>query len=89
MVYGDGITGIIRNLKYNKRTKAWEGTAGMLVLYITIGAQMGLAGILAGIICSFVERIENVDDNVTVPEISLVILVGNYYCFPSFIIPPY
>lgn len=89
MAYGDGITGIIRNLKYNKRTKAWEGTAGMLVLCIIIGARMGLAGILAGIICSFVERVENVDDNVTVPAISLIILIGAYYCFPSFTIPLY
>ncbi|WP_410509524.1 dolichol kinase [Methanosarcina hadiensis] len=84
MAYGDGITGIIRNLKYNKRTKAWEGTAGMLILCIIIGAQMGLAGILAGILCSFVERIENMDDNITVPAVSLLILVGAYYYFPYF-----
>jgi len=52
----------------------------MLVLCIIIGAQMGLAGI----VCSFVERIENMDDNITVPAVSLAILVGAYYCFPSF-----
>jgi dolichol kinase len=84
MAYGNGITGIIRNLKYNKRTKAWEGTAGMLVLCIIIGAKMGTAGILAGIVCSFMEIIENVDDNITVPAISLSILLGAYYYFPSF-----
>lgn len=89
MAYGDGITGIIRNLKYNRRTKAWEGTAGMLILCIIIGAQMGAAGIFAGIVCSFVERIENIDDNITVPAISLVILVGAYYYFPSFTTPLY
>jgi phytol kinase len=89
MAYGDGITGIIRNLKYNKRTKAWEGTAGMLVLCIIIGAKMGTAGILAGIVCSFVERIENVDDNITVPAVSLSILLGAYYYFPSFTISLY
>jgi len=84
MAYGDGITGIIRNLKYNKRTKAWEGTAGMLALCIIIGAKMGVAGIFAGIVCSFVERIENMDDNITVPAVSLSILLGAYYYFPSF-----
>ncbi|MDD3245949.1 MAG: dolichol kinase [Methanosarcina sp.] len=89
MAYGDGITGIIRNLKYNKRTKAWEGTAGMLVVCIIIGAKMGVAGILAGIVCSFVERIENIDDNITVPAVSLFILVGAYYYFPSFTISLY
>ncbi|MCQ1534935.1 dolichol kinase [Methanosarcina sp. KYL-1] len=89
MAYGDGITGIIRNLKYNKRTKAWEGTAGMLVLCIIIGAKMGIAGILAGILCSFVERIENVDDNITVPAVGLFILLVAYYYFPSFTVPFY
>jgi dolichol kinase len=83
MAYGDGITGVIRNLKYNKRTKAWEGTAGMLVLCIIIGAKMGLAGIFAGIVCSFVERIENIDDNITVPVSGLSILLAAYYYFPS------
>jgi hypothetical protein len=42
MAYGNGITGIIRNLKYNKRTKAWEGTVGMLVLYILSAQKWGL-----------------------------------------------
>ena len=52
MAYGDGITGIIRKIKYNKRTKAWEGTAGMLELCVSIGAKIGFAEILAGIVCS-------------------------------------
>ncbi|WP_440948626.1 hypothetical protein ACSAZL_10580 [Methanosarcina sp. T3] len=84
MAYGDVISGIIRNLKYNKRTKAWEGTAGMFVLCIIMDAKMGVAGILAGIACSFVERIENMDDNITVPAVSLSVLLGAYYYFPSF-----
>lgn len=89
MAFGDGITGIIRNIKYKKRTKAWEGTIGMLVLCIIIGAKLGLAGILAGIVCSFVERVEFIDDNISVPIISLfILLVANFY-FPSFTIPFY
>ncbi|MFY1111304.1 MAG: dolichol kinase, partial [Methanosarcinaceae archaeon] len=71
------------------RTKAWEGTAGMLVLCIIIGAKMGPAGILAGIVCSFVERIENVDDNLTVPTVSLSILLIAHFYFPSFTVPFY
>jgi dolichol kinase len=84
MAYGDGITGIIRNLKYNKRTKAWEGTAGMLVLCIIIGAKMGFAGVFAGIVCSLIERVENIDDNITVPASGLFILLSAHYYFPSF-----
>ena len=89
MAYGNGITGIIRNLKYNKRTKAWEGTAGMLVLCVIIGAKMGFAGIFAGIVCSFVERIENIDDNFTVPASGLLILLASQHYFPSFTVSLY
>jgi len=89
MAYGDGITGIIRNLKYNRRTKAWEGTAGMLVLCMIIGAKMGFAGILAGIVCSLVERIESIDDNITVPAAGLLILLAAHYFLPSLTVPLY
>jgi phytol kinase len=89
MAYGDGITGIIRNLKYNKRTKAWEGTAGMLVLCVIIGAKMGFAGIFAGIVCSFVERIENIDDNFTVPASGLLILLAAQHYLPSLTVSLY
>ena len=89
MAYGDGITGLIRNLKYNKRTKAWEGTAGMLLLCIIIGAKMGFAGIFAGILCSLVERLENIDDNITVPATGLFILLAAHYYIPALTIPLY
>ncbi len=89
MAYGDGITGIIRNLKYNKRTKAWEGTAGMLAFCIIIGAKMGFAGIFAGILCSLVERIENIDDNITVPITGMLILLAAHYYFPSLTVSLY
>lgn len=89
MAYGDGITGIIRNLKYNKRTKAWEGSAGMLVLCIIIGAKMGFAGIFAGIVCTLIERVENIDDNITVPAAGLFILLSAHYYFPSLTAPFY
>lgn len=89
MAFGDGITGIIRNLKYNRRTKAWEGTLGMLVLCMIIGAKMGFAGIFAGILCSLVERVENLDDNVTVPAVGLFILLASHYFLPSLTVPLY
>jgi hypothetical protein len=82
---GDGITGVIRDLKSKRRTKAWEGTAGMLVLCIIIGAKMGFVGIFAGIICSFVKRVENIDDNITVPVSGLfILLAAHYYLRPPF-----
>ncbi len=89
MAYGDGITGVIRNLKYNKRTKAWEGTLGMLIICIIIGAKMGFIGIFAGIVCSLLERVEGIDDNITVPVAGLLILLPSYYYLPYLTAPLY
>lgn len=89
MAYGDGITGIVRNLKYNKRTKAWEGTAGMLLLCIIIGAKMGFAGVFVGIVCTLIERVDNRYDNITVPTSCLFILLSAHYYFPSLTAPLY
>jgi dolichol kinase len=61
----------------------------MLVLCIIIGAKMGLAGIFAGIVCSLVERVENIDDNITVPISGLSILLAAYYYFPSLTVSLY
>jgi phytol kinase len=55
----------------------------MLVFCIIIGAKMGFAGIFAGTVCSFVERVENIDDNITVPASGLFILLAAHYYFPS------
>ncbi|MGB9805241.1 MAG: dolichol kinase [Thermoproteota archaeon] len=87
MSWGDGITGIIRNLMYNKRTKAWEGTMGMLILDTIIGAKMGFAGIIAAVVSALVERIEVLDDNVSVPVVSLIILLVAKIYFASLTVP--
>lgn len=75
MAWGDGVTGVVRNLMYKKRTKAWQGSVAMLAVCIPVGALMGVAGILAGIAATGVERIEGIDDNISVPLVSLCILL--------------
>jgi len=75
MAWGDGVTGVVRNLMYKKRTKAWEGSLAMLVVCIPVGALMGLAGVLAGVVATAVERFEGLDDNISVPLVSLAILL--------------
>jgi len=47
---------------------------------IPVGALMGLVGILAGVVATAVERWERIDDNISVPLVSLVILI------PAFIL---
>lgn len=83
MSFGDGITGIVRNLKYKKRTKAWEGSLAMLFISILIGLKMGWAGIIAAIFATIVERFELIDDNVSIPLISLLILIFFFHFFPN------
>jgi len=75
MAWGDGVTGVVRNLIYKKRTKAWEGSLAMLLVCVLVGALMGLAGVLAGVVATAVERVEVIDDNISIPVVSLAILL--------------
>jgi len=76
MSFGDGITGIIRNLKYKKRTKAWEGSLAMFLVCALIGGlKMGWAGVVAAVFATIFERFEFIDDNISIPVISLLILI--------------
>ncbi len=81
MAFGDGVTGIVRNMMYNRRTKAWIGNLAMALVTIPIGyLVLGWIGGLAGLLASIVEHFELkpiIDDNITVPLVSfLVILLG-------------
>jgi dolichol kinase len=86
MAWGDGITGIVRNFKYGRRVKGWEGSVAMLILSVLIGLKLGIAGVIAAILATFVERYEKIDDNITVPLVSLLVLVVAYYFMPSLLI---
>lgn len=82
MSFGDGITGIARNVIYNKRFKHPIGNLFMGIVCISIGLTFGglggipLGGILAGLLASIVERYEfgAVDDNILITTISSIFL---------------
>jgi phytol kinase len=78
MAWGDGVTGVVRNLKYKKRTKAWEGSLAMLLVCVPVGALLGLVGVITGVIATLVERVEWMDDNLSIPLVSLGILIPAY-----------
>jgi dolichol kinase len=82
MSFGDGITGIIRNIKYKKRNKSWEGSLGMLIVCTIIGLRIGIAGIVAAIFATIIEKLDFMDDNISVPVASLSILIIFSYFFP-------
>ena len=77
MSVGDAVTGIVRNLMYKKRTKSWWGNLVMALISVFVGTMLGYAGVLAGAAASVVEHFEfpPIDDNVTVPLVSFVILM--------------
>lgn len=84
MAFGDGVTGIIRNKMFKKRTKSAWGNVGMAALCIPLGyiigamaePQIPLWGLIAGVVASFVERYEfgPIDDNVLIVVFSSIVL---------------
>ena len=85
MAFGDGVTGIIRNKLFARRTKSAWGNLGMAILCIPLGWIIGnmsnpaipLWGAISGAVASFVERYEfgPIDDNVLIVVASCVVLV--------------
>ena len=82
MSVGDGVTGVVRNFLFKRRTKHWIGNLAMFAVCAPIGYFLGpfyLAGVLAAAVSSIVEHIERIgntliDDNVTVPLTAFTIL---------------
>jgi len=76
---GDGVTGIIRNALFGRRTKHWLGNIGMALVVIPLGYFLaGGIGALAGAVASYVERYEfpPIDDNILVALTALAILLA-------------
>ncbi|MBC7129791.1 dolichol kinase, partial [Candidatus Bathyarchaeota archaeon] len=77
MSIGDAVTGVVRNILYQRRTKSWWGNLAMALFTIPTGITLGLAGMIAGAAASIVEHFEfnPIDDNVTVPITSFIIIL--------------
>jgi len=79
MSFGDGITGIVRNSIYRRRTKSWWGNIAMMGVCAPVGyLLLGIAGLTAGVAASLIEKFEYkwLDDNITVPLVSFLILIA-------------
>ncbi|MEM3139829.1 MAG: dolichol kinase [Nitrososphaerota archaeon] len=85
MSIGDAVTGLVKNTLFKKRTKSWWGNLAMATVSIPMGAVMGVAGMIAGAVASFIEHFEYhpIDDNITVPLTSFIILVLAMLYAPS------
>jgi len=75
MAIGDGVTGIVRNALFRRRTKHWIGNLSMFLVCSPIAFYaFGLIGLIAALIASLVEHFDFMDDNVTVPLSSFVVI---------------
>jgi len=88
MAFGDGVTGISRNLIFKRRTKHPIGNIFMLMVCLPIGYLLagleGMAswGLIAAFVASFVERYEfgPIDDNILITgTVALVLYLGSHY----------
>jgi dolichol kinase len=89
MAFGDGVTGIVRNSIFKKRTKHPIGNIFMMALCIPMGyilvylsgvTEMIMWGVIAAIVASIVERYEfgPIDDNILIAISSSIILYFGY-----------
>lgn len=86
MAFGDGITGIVRNAVFKKRTKHPIGNLFMVLVCIPLGYYfagiVGIAfwGVLAAIVSSIVERYEfgPIDDNILITVSATIVLLIGY-----------
>lgn len=79
MSFGDGVTGIVRNLLYSRRNKSWYGNLAMFAVTAPIGGFLaGIPGLISALLASIVEHFEihrRIDDNITVPLVSFTVLI--------------
>ncbi len=76
MSVGDGVTGIVRNKVYKRWTKGLAGSIAMLLTTLPIGwYYKGIPGIIGALVATLVEKWPRIDDNITVPLISAIVMV--------------
>jgi dolichol kinase len=75
MSFGDSATGLIRAVTQKKHVKSWEGSVAMFVICSIIGFTiLGIYGIIVGLIATLVEKIPKIDDNVTIPFVTALLI---------------
>lgn len=78
LAWGDGLTGIVRNVVYKKRNKGIWGNIAMFLVCVTLGILMngrvGYAGLIGAVFASIVEKFERIDDNISIPFGSAILI---------------
>jgi phytol kinase len=75
MSFGDSATGLIRAVTQKRHVKSWEGSIAMFVICSAIGyGFLGVYGIIIGSAATLIEKIPGIDDNITVPILSAILV---------------
>lgn len=73
--FGDSFTGIVRAITQKKHVKSWEGSLAMFVVCSIVGfVSLGVYGVFVGSIAALVEKIPKIDDNITVPLVTALLV---------------
>jgi dolichol kinase len=75
MSFGDSATGLVRAITQNRQVKSWDGSLAMFIVCSIIGwFFLGFYGIIIAAIAAMVERIPGIDDNITVPIVTALLV---------------
>ncbi len=75
MSFGDSATGLVRAVTQKKQVKSWDGSLAMLIVCSIIGwLFLGVYGIIIAAVATLVERIPGIDDNITVPIVTALLV---------------
>ncbi len=78
LAWGDGLTGMVRSFVYGKRNKGIWGNIAMLVVCMALAYSMngrvGSVAFIAAAFASIAEKFERIDDNISIPFGSAIIM---------------
>jgi dolichol kinase len=75
MSFGDSATGLVRAFTQKRQVKSLDGTVAMFIVCSIIGFwRLGWYGIFLSGIVSYVERMPGIDDNITIPIVTVILV---------------
>ena len=75
MSFGDSVTGLVRAFTQKRQVKSLDGSLAMVLVCSIIGYLfLGMYGIMVGVIATLIEKIPGVDDNITVPLVTALLV---------------
>ena len=79
LAWGDGLTGVVRNCVYGRRNKGLWGTVAMFAVCMALAyfmnGRVGYIAFVSAAFASVAERFEQIDDNISIPFGSSIIMM--------------